>query len=132
MAAVSQEWCFLPRATTKGMCCCVLNGKPWDREDCDLRSTPSAGRILRNIPRLLEPVGRDFEGSEVTHNPLCKRDHSSETGLLGVQTAHSVLGPHDAVHKSNAVNGELERTVKSHFVSSWEKKVLMSWSRDSR
>lgn len=132
MAVVSQQWCFLPRVTTKGMCCCVLNGKPWDTEDYDLRSPLSAGRVFRNIPRLLEPVGRDFEGSEVTHNPLCKRDHSSETGLLGVQTAHSVLGPHDAVHKSNAVNQELERTVKSHFVSPREKRVLMSWSRDSR
>lgn len=73
MAAVSRQWCFLLRAATKGMCCCVLNGKPRDTEDCNLCPTPpSAGRTLRNITRLLEPVGRDFERSEVTHSPLCK------------------------------------------------------------
>lgn len=99
MAAVSRQCCFLLRAATKGMSCCVLNGKPWDIEDCDLCTPPpQSGRILRNLPRLLEPVGRDFERSEVMHNP------SSSTGLLGVQTAHSVLGQQDAIHKSNAVN----------------------------
>lgn len=47
---------------------------------------------LAGFPRLLEPVGRDFEKSEITHSPLYKRGHSSETGLLGVQTALSELG----------------------------------------
>lgn len=71
------------KSCNKGMCCSVLNGKLWDTEDCNLCPAPSAGSILRNIPRLLEPVGRDFERSEVTHSLLCKRGHSSETGLLG-------------------------------------------------
>lgn len=52
------------------------------------------------------------------------------TGLLGVQTTHSVLGPQDAVHKSNAVNGELVRTVKSHLVFPQEKGVLSGDSKE--
>lgn len=103
------------KSRNKGRVCFVLPRKPWDSEDCILCPNPSAGRILRNIPRLSEPVGRDFGRSEVMHSPLCKRGHSSETGLLGAQTAHSVLGSHNAVQQKQCRDGELVRREMSHF-----------------